>query len=488
MRAGCRTEPQILALASTYGLAALSEAREAIREAGRENSTAMVVVPGDPPGRNVCGLIRTTALDRSRVIVVAQSGQLAPGSYERMLRASMPDCEKKLRVMDEDGGLADMISSAERNKHYNRNHALAVFCSPEVAREYTQGVSVGSHSFDPTVISVQPTRIPTDDAAAIQKAVGSQDQAAMHRVLDPHVFSSPDGVAAYRGAALNDSDPISTHEALAITNEVLAEFLSDIAPSKEIAVATLRDILSNHVDDIDGLEYLGSGRNGSAYRSPDGFILKITTDPSEAESANRLAGLNTEHLGRVYSICDVRPGVWIIAQEDLERLPDDMKEQIDIALQVLENIGSIDCLNEGDIRGVVSSLAAMGSRSVRQGEMVVSILSRFGVPGMCDELRSLGLSADFHSGNIMMRGDVPVLIDLGTPGEDPSASLREFGTGAPGSGASGPPTMRGSNSSTWSNGRGALKSPQSNVPEDENADEADYALDWGPGRVTGASF
>ena len=482
-RAGCRTKGQVLALASAFGQVALAEAHAALFEAGRENSTAMVVVPGEPPGRNVCGLIRSIAQDRSRVIVVVQRDQLAPGSYEKMLRASMPDCEKKIRVMDADGDLADMISSAERNKHYNKNHALTVVCPPDLADGFTQGVSTGTLSFDPTVISVQPMKVPSDDSGAIVKAVGAQDQAAMHRVLDPHVFSSPEGPATYR-----DALP-SIGESNRMVGRMIREFLTDVAPSRDLAIDRLHDVLASHVDDISSLQYLGSGRNGSAYRSPDGFILKVTTDANEARSAERLVGLETEHLGRVYSIFDAAPGIWIIEQEDLERLPDDMVEQVDMALQVLENLGSIDCLNGGDIAGVVSSLAAAGPRGVRQGEMVVSILGRFGVPGMCLELRSLGLSADFHSGNIMLRRDVPVLIDLGTPGDDPGDStIREFGTGAPGSGASGPPTMRGSNSSSWSNGRGALRLPQNNVPEDENADESDYALDWGPGRVTGASF
>lgn len=442
-----------------------------IREAGRENSTAMVVLAGEPPGKNVCAFVRSLVADRSKLIVVAQHGSLRPGDFERLLRASMPDCEKKLRVMDSGASLADAVSSAERNRHYRPSQALEVFCDPQSARNFSQEIRDGSLKFDPTVISVIPQEIPRDDAADIAKAVQSNDNSAMHRVLDPHVFSNQDSITDYRQALSQES--------------VVREFLSAISPSREIAIQVLHDIVADTMgDDADGLEYLGTGRNGSAYRHPDGFIVKVTTDAVEAHSATMLEGLEPDHLGHIFAVKPISEGIWVIIQEDLERLPDLPAEVFDGAMRVLETVGAIDALNEGRITDVVERLVSIGNRTI--SDPIIEVMRRFNVPGMCYELSELGLTGDFHSGNVMLRSGSPVLVDLGTPGDD-LGSINEFGTGAPGSGASGPAQMRGSNSSSWASGQLALKRPENHVPEDENATERDTALDWGPGRISGAS-
>lgn len=450
-----------------------------VREAGRQNSTAMVVLPGGPPGRNTCNLVRSLSKNRSRLIVVVRPDGIPPGSYERMLRASLPDCERRIRVMEADGSLVDMIISAERNRHYVKKQALEVFCDSQTAQGYDPSANVGL-DFDPTLIAVRPISIPRDDANDITKAVRTGDTASQHRVLDPHLFSNPEGLAHYRSALLGES--------------VLREFLTDIAPSRELAIELIHGIIARELRDTTGVQYLGSGRNGSAYRHPDGFIIKITTDPREVSSAERLIGLETEHLGRVYSCRPIVEGIWILTQEELDPLPEHARRRFDATITEIENSGGIDMLNEGR---VLDCLECLDSSSIPG---VTRTIRQFGVIGMCRELRALGLSGDFHSGNVMLRGDRPVLIDLGTPG-DPDAHenkklplgrnltrISEFGSGSPGSGATGPAMMRGSNSSSWSNGRGALKSPMNFVPEDGEADEADHALDWGPGRVRGASF
>ena len=442
-----------------------------LAEAGRENSTAMVVLTGEPPGKNVCAFIRSLVADRSKLIVVAQHGSLRPGDFERLLRASMPDCEKKLRIMEAGGSLADAVSSAERNRHYRPSQALEVFCDPQSARNFSQEIRDGSLKFDPTVISVRPQEIPKDDADDIAKAVRSNDNNAMHRVLDPHVFSNQNSIADYRLALQQES--------------VIREFLSDVSPSRDIAIQVLHDIVADAMgDDADGLQYLGTGRNGSAYRHPDGFIVKVTTDAVEARSATMLEGLEPDHLGHIFAVKPVSEGIWVIIQEDLEKLPEELAEWFDTAIEVVTAIGAIDALNEGQIDDVVRHLAECNDREFTDD--VIDVMRRFNVPGMCYELSELGLTGDFHSGNVMLRSGSPVLVDLGTPGDDPG-SINEFGTGAPGSGANGPAQMRGSNSSSWASGQLALKRPENHVPEDENATERDTALDWGPGRISGAS-
>lgn len=449
----------------------------ALREAGRQNSVALVVVGNGPPGRKTCALVRSLSKDRSRLIVVSQSTGMQPGSFERMLRASLPDCEKRLRVMEAQGRLVDMIASAERNKHFSPKQALEVFCDSRLAQPYGHDSTELGLTFDPGLVSVRPINVPVDDSDAILSAIRGQDQSAQHRVLDPHIFSNPAGLAQFKSAALGQA-----------SESLMREFLADISSDREDAISTLRDMLAAHFD-VDSLSYLGSGRNGSAYRHPDGFVLKVTTDPIEVASARRLVGSSPRHLGRVFGIKQLSARVWLLVQEDLDRLSDDDREEFDLSMEVIEGQGAMDALNCGDLARVVEVLAHAPPPARGSIEMAISVMRRFGVPGMCSDMRSLGLTGDFHSGNVMLRGDRPVLIDLGTPGDAPGTGpIREFGSGAPGSGAAGPATMRGSNSSSWSNGRGALKSPANHVPEDENADEQDHALDWGPGRVSGASF
>lgn len=279
-----------------------------------ENSIAMVVVPGDPPGKNVTGLIRSLVGGRTKLIVVAQSGKLAPGNFERLLRASMPDVEKKLRIMDGGGSIADAVNSAERNRHYRPSQALEVYADPQLARGFSSEVSDGSLGFDPTTIQVHPTEIPTDDLEALLTAVFDDDLDAMHRTLDPHVFSDQDALRTYKDVLKAGQLP----DGVEVAESVVREFLTDIAPSRELGIAKLDAILQAELGaEFADLEYLGSGRNGSAYRMPDGLILKITTDPAEADSAEKLVGIECEYIHRVHSVQQIGENVWALVQEEL---------------------------------------------------------------------------------------------------------------------------------------------------------------------------
>lgn len=459
-----------LELAACYGDTARAQLEASLIEASRPSSLAMAVIPGDAPGRRVCAFLRDLSRGRTRLLVAAQGSELEPGVFERMLRASMPDCESRIFAMEVGPSLAEAISTAEMNDEYESGQALEVFCSPPLAVAFQSELSHGGGIVDPTVISINPQRIPMDDHGAIVAAVEAGDQRRMRDLLDPHVFSSGLSVAEFRRG-------------------LVREFLSDISPSRELAIRTLRDILAAEVGGgIDDLQYLGTGRNGSAYRHPDGFIVKVTTDPMEARSAGQLVGASPNHLGRIFSVRPVADGVWMLIQEDLEPLPDDLSQEFDEAIDGLSERGALDLLNQGRLAEAMGSLMDNPrSTASHDAGRIGTVLRRFGVVGMCRELRELGLTADFHSGNIMLRGGSPVLVDLGTPGDDPGR-IDEFGTGSPGSGANGPPQMRGSNSSSWASGQLALKRPENHVPEDENASERDSALDWGPGRVSGASF
>jgi len=260
-----------LELALLGGPAAVAELLT-LRETGRQGSSAMLLVAGDPPGKHTCKFLRDLVRGRTSVIVVGTGGRLPAGALEQLLQVSMPDCASKLRVLDHQPSAQGAIEAAMKEGMHLPNEALEVFCSPEQAAELRRSFELGNARVDPGLIRIRTGRVPTDDGDGIIDAIDRQDADRMESLLDPHVFSDDMGLERYR-----------------------------------------------------------------------------------------------------------------------------------------------------------------------------RVLSGQGM-------------------------------------------LREFGTGAPGSGAAGPATMRGSNSSSWSNGRGALKAPQNHVPEDENERDADRALDWGPGRITGASI
>ena len=628
----------------------------------RNNSIAMVMVPGDPPGRNVCAFVRSLVQGRSRVIVVAQSGRLAPGNFERMMRASMPDCEKKLRIMDASGpSLADALNSAQRNHHYSPSQALEVYCDQQAARGFQQEVSDGSLKFDPTVIHIVPSRIPSDAGDDIVKAVSREDNSAMHRVLDPHIFSSQEGLADYKQALIHtegvireatrwqnflantklrtipwqldnyvegveqwdkelpddmgvrgplycsvvlvsaaefskrtrrgnpnapgwmvdceifmvepddpgnpmwffhsekrfsDLDQARAHvekvksfvdgktllelerypksgkiamskverrSIMSMVDEVLREFLTDIADNEEDGVDLLNTIvmrnaglLSSRGISVGGMQFLGAGSNGAAWKLRNGRVLKVTTDDAEAHVAAHIKGKRFKHVFTIYDVWAF-PGQYnghhvygLVTEENLQKPSQVEQDEFDEMVEVLEHVSDEADVNiEDDLRKVLQTLMA-GKWSPSLKRKTLESVKKFDLPGMMADMKRLGVLADLHAGNFMRRSDGTfVIIDIGTGGDQESAKppfledqnffdievpslddgrLNEFGTGAPGSGANGPVQARASNSSSWASGQLALKDPRNHVPEDENEQEQDRALDWGPGRVSGASF
>ncbi len=489
LAAGFRTREEMIEHARIRGV--LDIVQHALNEDVRQNSTAMVVVPASPPGKNVCAMIRKTIGNNTKLIVAAQPGPLAPGNFEKLLRASMPDVEKKLRVMDVGKSVADAVTSAETNHLYSKNQALTVYCDQALADEFNHAIKAGGLGFDPTIIMVNPVEVPSDDPGAISKAVFDDNLDAMHRVLDPHVFSDQDSLQSYKsvlkGGQTGGLFDVGGESEPPPKESLQREFLTDIAPSRELGIKKLNMLLRHELgDSFADLEYLGSGRNGSAYRTPDGLILKVTTDPKEAYSAEKLKGLECEYIHRIIEVIIApEPNVWFIIQEGgLEELPPQYREEFDTAMEIIEVIGAGHALRRGDAAEVKEIMVRSGHTDLCM--LVAEVMKKFDVGGMLREIAEHGLEADFHSGNIMLRQGRPVLTDLGTPGDGPGrqkgppdgdSQVNELAgmMAAPQAGSRS--QMRGSNSSAWAGGRLVLSKPETHVPEDENATERDGALD-----------
>ncbi len=534
-RMGCVSVEDVLEMASSHGPVALEQVMSEMRESsGREHSTGMVVVPGEPPGKNTCAFIRKITAERSKMIVVAQGGSLQAGAFESMLRASMPDLEKKLRVVDGGGSLANAVNSAERNRHYRPNQALEVFCDQQAARGFAQEIRDGSLKFDPTVITVTPQTIPTDDLEAIRSAVKGNDLAAMHRVLDSHIFSSQQGIQDYRAAMFSGPQ-----------ESVVREFLTDLHDDEETAKGQLvqivkdnRNLLASRGIQVKGAKYLGTGSNGSAWQLADGNVLKVTTDDAEAHVAAHIKGKQFKHIFTIHDVWAF-PGQYnghhvygLLTEGGLVKPSDQDRNDFNWMVGMLEMVyeDSDKDLWAGEIRKVLQGLMDWDGEDwsfrnlTRQIKAqlstikpkVLGLVKKFGLAGMMADMKKLGYAPDLHAGNFMQRPDgTYVIIDIGTGGDQESqkppfkgeqkvvefnvpsldiGQVNEFGigSGSPGSGMNGSAQMRGSNSSAWSGGMQVLVDPDMHVPEDDNESERTGALDqdirgggldWGGTRV-----
>lgn len=429
-RAGFLTDGEVLAAALLRGAAAFCEAR-ALVEAGRESSTAMVIVPGTPPGKNVCAFIRRLVGDRSKLVVAAKTGDLSPGSFETMLRASMPDVEKKLRVMDVGDSAAEAVMSAERNRHYRPSQALEIFCTDEDARGFAQEVRGGHLNFDPSVISTVPTQVPSDDPGAILGAVERDDVDALHRVLDPHIFSSPDGLARYQSAMEGTSQRQRQDEGHLregpweefFATKRLGEFPWEEDPDGEDP--------SGQKGPIEKWEKRIRLYDKGLNRVGDWIICGLTVDSMATWS--RATGRGNPSTAGFMVDCEILSQKEPFGPErhfiyHVERRFSDVATARTYAAR---------------LRSFIDSKTLDGlSRQPRSGKMSMSKFERIKTPAGA--------------------GVGPVNELVGTQAAPQAGPQSQ---------------MRGSNSSAWSGGRLVLKKPENFIPDDENESERDRALD-----------
>ena len=465
-KAGAKTPQQIIALASTRGSVALAEAKAALAEAGRLHNTAMLIIPAEPPGKNLCNFIRKLIPNFSKIVIIAQqsSGRLAPGNFDKLIRASMPDAERKIKVMDSSASVGEAIEQAAANGLYVKSHALQIFCDQQLARNFAQEIKDGRFRLDPTTITVASQQIPKDDTEAIVKSLNTQDLAAMHRVLDPHVFSSETGIPDYKMALLRkenklfESNVDDSWDDVNTSGEDDSYFSTSQSPpsGKFSDTNAFQDLLEKYADKLHAKgiqvtgEELGTGTMGTAFMLTNGKVLKMTYDESEAKASALIMQHPAEHLVKIF---------------DVFKFPTSVGNKF--------------------VFGVVKEKLEELSRSEKQS--VIRDPKSVEIPAMKIELKKAGVTNfnDFNPGNIMKRGSTYVLVDPGysktIDGNTPTLEayipmLNEFGVQAGPSAGAGP-QMRGMGTSAWSMGKNVLKLPKNHVPEDENATEKDRALD-----------
>lgn len=134
---------------------------------------------------------------------------------------------------------------------------------------------------------------------------------------------------------------------------------------------------------------LGSGSWGDAFLLSNGNVLKITKDKTEAQSAAYLKGKNLKYVYHVFDVFKFKntSKIYFIVQERLSKLSKDLNSSIEWMTTEVPRLKEFMQSTEKDVHDISTGLY---------------------------ELNKLGIAFyDVHPGNIMMRGNDYVIIDIG---------------------------------------------------------------------------
>lgn len=191
---------------------------------------------------------------------------------------------------------------------------------------------------------------------------------------------------------------------------------------------------------------IGKGTWGTAYDLGSGKVLKVTRDKTEAVASLKLKDKAFHHVVRVYDVWNFKGlDVYGIILEKLSPLPIEQGKVINAALfdthilnALLKRAGDWEagvalslewCKEDAEAKpdeiDPDSSTRKMTFREkLAQHPQNIKTLEDSHLNEMARELKSIGvLFADYHAGNIMLRGNDPVVLDIGqskiTGGQEP---------------------------------------------------------------------
>ena len=410
-------------LAAIMGPSALATVEAALLERAAE-SVALVMVPGEPPGKVLSDFLRRVASHYSRVAVCVYPGSLSPERVAELLSLGLPDVESKLQVHEIDAPtLASAIEQGEEGS-VRAGHPVDVYVPASLSASVQREISGGQLSVDPTVVRLVPEQVPQDDPDRIRHALQQPTDMVAKQVLDPHVFSDPRGIDRYRHA---------------LGEGIVREFLKDISPnaSREEGADVIRgivercgELLAKRGIDIHGMKFLGMGNNGLAWELSDGRVLKVTTDDAEAAVAVHLKGKAFKHIFHVYDVWAF-PGEYeghrvygLLTEKGLKK-PSELDRGMFWGLLRALREFSPDPDDEFDLSDLGRSLRTMMADEeypAKAKQKVLELVKRFDLAGMSGEFARLGVEPDLHPGNIMQRPDGSfVVIDIGTGGDQEKA-------------------------------------------------------------------
>lgn len=442
-----------------------------VLEEGKADRVALIYGRFQPPDRDSVEVIRKAARTHDKVVVALADSQRPtvdePLSYDlrvAVLKASLPDFESKIETYRVTGGsLPDMVKEIYMGEDSTLEPKIAtdVYVPTDVARAFRGQLASykDDDGFDPSLFVVSPDQ-KLDGRLSKATLSGLMDRGVVAASdYDPHVVSSgrleeledrmrDETIAARRGGVQVESvfkpsvggkttatSAPSEHFDRGRADAVMDRVSEQLAARKGIVTTKLR--------------YLGAGQMGAAYDMGDGRVLKVTTDESEAKTAFGLLGKQLKHVNTFHDVFKFPTDAgktlgdtetyYGIIQDKLEPLEKEEARRYDEAMRAVFSMEK-----EDDPEGVVKSLATQGwdqfviafeaaiTREVqtetqntaftpvvrkavaKRMQYFRSIWEEYQMPEIVRDLRSMGVQfADFHSGNVMKRGDTYVINDLG---------------------------------------------------------------------------
>lgn len=168
-------------------------------------------------------------------------------------------------------------------------------------------------------------------------------------------------------------------------------------------------------------QHIGEGHVGHAFElaGKPNVIVKVTDDVNEAQSSYRVQkyGKNLRHVVRIYDVRKIPGGTsprvpddtYVITQERLQPLSDEGDRLVTAATRVLrlDNRFALPAVRDQAVRMLRDKLGG-------QAEGVIHLLDSIQYFETMEELKSIGVRfKDYHAGNVMMRGQDFVVLDLG---------------------------------------------------------------------------
>lgn len=179
---------------------------------------------------------------------------------------------------------------------------------------------------------------------------------------------------------------------------------------------------------------LGAGSWGIAWDIGKGQVLKATMDDKEALASNLIKGKRTHHVVRIQDVFQFPDSdVYGIVQEKLRKMSATDAKDFDLVTDLLQQVRVGPEVGQGDWEGIRRKLENAGM-TPEVTKYFIDRLEEFQFPEIIRELKGLGIEFyDYHSGNLMMRGNDYVVIDLGrsnSAGKPPPVLERLVAEGA----------------------------------------------------------
>ena len=386
----------------------------------RADTVCVVIGAFAPMHRGQSMLVRDLATRYDKVVLLIEDEGLIEHSLRvEVIKASLPDVEAKIEVHQLKGDTIvtalDRLADEDTSSSIEPDTAVEVLVDRDQVDDFKRIVQSaasdeerdGRHDSSLIVVKTLPDPPAERDrinAIDVIRAAAEDDEGALRRLLDPHLLGDD---------ATFDRVVAKLHGAAKARG--LKESLDDVGGVDVVrqAVVDQRDAMLDHLSvDARRFEELGHGRNGIAFRDPEaGVVVKATTDETEAVHAARTMGRN---LPRVYSVSSVvrlpgNDGIFVVVTEDgLKHVDQTLARALDWMIGL--------CHEETDDLSPAGLRAALDAVESREGRRATDVRKTLDLDGILDDAEDLDLAAvDLHSGNVMMRGTTPVLIDLGTP-------------------------------------------------------------------------